>query len=39
MAVVIRTAPGSRPSRAESIESILRPESSATSASGRNQTR
>ncbi len=37
MAVVIRTAPGS--SRAESIESILRPESSATNASGRNQTR
>ena len=37
MAVVIRTAPGS--SGAESIESILRPESSATSASGRNQTR
>jgi calcineurin-like phosphoesterase len=37
MAVVIRTAPGS--SGAESIEPILRPESSATSASGRNQTR
>ena len=39
MAVVIRTAPGSAPSRAESIESILRPASSATSDSGRNQTR
>jgi metallophosphoesterase (TIGR00282 family) len=39
MAVVIRTASGSRPSRAESIETILRPESSATSASGRNHTR
>jgi metallophosphoesterase (TIGR00282 family) len=39
MAVVVRTAAGSRPSRAESIEPILRPESSATSASGRNQTR
>jgi calcineurin-like phosphoesterase len=37
MAVVIRTAPGS--SRAESIESILRPASSATNDSGRNQTR
>ena len=39
MAVVIRTASGSRPSGAESIEAILRPESSATSTSGRNQTR
>ena len=39
MAVVIRTASGSRPSSAESIETILRPASSATSASGRNQTR
>jgi metallophosphoesterase (TIGR00282 family) len=39
MAVVIRTASGSRPSLAESIETILRPASSATSTSGRNQTR
>ena len=39
MAVVIRTADGSRPSRAESIETILRPANSATNASGRNQTR
>jgi calcineurin-like phosphoesterase len=42
MAVVIRTIqsrPPSQPSRAESIEAIVRPESSATSASGRNQTR
>ena len=39
MAVVIRTAPGSSPSRAESIETILRPANSATNASGRNQTR
>jgi calcineurin-like phosphoesterase len=39
MAVVIRTSSGSQPSRAESIEAIVRPESSATSASGRNQTR
>ena len=38
MAVVVRTAEGSRPSLAESIETILRPASSATSASGRNQT-
>jgi metallophosphoesterase (TIGR00282 family) len=39
MAVVIRTASGSRPSLAESIETILRPASSATNTSGRNQTR
>ena len=39
MAVVIRTSSGSQPSRAESIEAIVRPENSATSASGRNQTR
>ena len=39
MAVVIRTGSGSRPSRAESIETILRPANSATNASGRNQTR
>jgi hypothetical protein len=38
MAVVIRTEDGSRPSRAASIETILRPASSATNASGRNQT-
>jgi 2',3'-cyclic-nucleotide 2'-phosphodiesterase len=39
MAVVIRTSAGGRPSRAESIETILRPASSATNTSGRNQTR
>ena len=39
MAVVIRTADGSRPSRAESIETILRPANSATNTSGKNQTR
>ncbi len=39
MAVVIRTGAGSRPSRAESIETILRPANSATNTSGRNQTR
>jgi metallophosphoesterase (TIGR00282 family) len=39
MAVLIRTAPGSRPSRAASIDSILRPANSATNASGANQTR
>jgi metallophosphoesterase (TIGR00282 family) len=38
MAVVIRTEDGSRPSRAASIESILRPASSATNTSGRNHT-
>jgi hypothetical protein len=39
MAVLIRTADGSRPSRASSIETILLPANSATNASGRNQTR
>jgi len=39
MAVVIRSAPGSRPSLAASIEPVLRPASSATNDSGRNQTR
>jgi 2',3'-cyclic-nucleotide 2'-phosphodiesterase len=39
MAVVIRTGSDGRPSRAESIETILRPASSATNDSGRNQTR
>ncbi len=39
MAVVVRTADGSRPSLAASIETILRPANSATNASGRNQTR
>ena len=39
MAVLIRTSSGGRPSRAESIETILLPASSATNASGRNQTR
>ena len=39
MAVVIRTAAGARPSLATSIESVLRPASSATSDNGRNQTR
>jgi 2',3'-cyclic-nucleotide 2'-phosphodiesterase len=40
MAVLIRTsADGGRPSRAASIEMILRPASSATNAAGRNQTR
>src|SRR5829696_7710466 len=39
MAVVIRTAPGARPSLATSIEPVLRPASSANSNSGRNQTR
>ena len=39
MAVLIRTADGSRPSRAASIETILLPANSATNASGRNQTR
>jgi 2',3'-cyclic-nucleotide 2'-phosphodiesterase len=40
MAVVIRTASGDgRPSGAASIETILRPASSATNDSGRNQTR
>ena len=39
MAVVVRTADGSRPSRADSIETILRPANSATNTSGRNQTR
>ena len=40
MAVLIRTASGgSRPSGAESIESILLPANSATNTSGRNQTR
>jgi metallophosphoesterase (TIGR00282 family) len=40
MAVLVRTASdGAKPSRAESIETILLPASSATNASGRNQTR
>jgi len=39
MAVLIRSRPGSRPSLAASIEAVLRPASSATSDSGRNQTR
>jgi 2',3'-cyclic-nucleotide 2'-phosphodiesterase len=39
MAVVIRTAASARPSLATSIESVLRPASSATSDNGRNQTR
>jgi metallophosphoesterase (TIGR00282 family) len=39
MAVVIRSAPGAQPSRATSIEPVLRPASSANNDSGRNQTR
>ena len=39
MAVLVRTAEGSRPSRAASIETILLPANSATNASGKNQTR
>src|SRR3954467_6097927 len=38
MAVVIRSAPGAQPSRAASIDPVLRPASSANNDNGRNQT-